>query len=220
MTTRTRSSNNTSEVILVPELQLAKMIIPIKGLTPLLTNRMSEKSIQSIEDVQTHKAKQAKEPRDPHQEFLDARHVTKKGTKWEQDINGFPAIGIKEAVVSTGMRIGAEKGTILKASLNIEGDLLVIKADTPVMRTDFVRHHGVGSLAYRPAWFPWEIDVPILFLENVISKEQVVNLFRTAGFAIGIGSWRPEKNGTMGQFEIAGDVQLVYSSREVEVNGR
>jgi len=38
---------------------------------------------------------------------------------------------------------------------------------------------------------------------SAVSIEQLANLFVIAGFAVGVGEWRPEKNGQYGRFEVA-----------------
>jgi hypothetical protein len=38
---------------------------------------------------------------------------------------------------------------------------------------------------------------------NVMSAEQILNLFSTAGFAVGVGEWRPERDGQFGRFHVA-----------------
>ena len=37
---------------------------------------------------------------------------------------------------------------------------------------------------------------------NVLSVEQIINLFNVAGFGIGVGEWRPEKDGSYGLFHV------------------
>jgi hypothetical protein len=37
---------------------------------------------------------------------------------------------------------------------------------------------------------------------NVLSVEQIINLFNVAGFAIGVGEWRPQKDGSNGMFHV------------------
>ena len=72
------------------------------------------------------------------------------------------------------------------------------------MWSDPVRLDGdrVSSIAYRPEFTPWEIDVPAVFNATMLSEAQLLNLVQLAGFAIGPGDWRPEKNGIFGTFMI------------------
>ena len=188
------------KTIVIPPINLQTMVVGIVGTTPLLTNRFSEASIASIEDKQQKKAKLVKDARDPEAEFVAAAHVIAKG------VYGFPAGGIRKAVVAAGGRFADEKMTHLRGALNILGDLIEIKAPAPTMRSDTIRLQGTkSSMAYRPQFTPWSMDVPVVFNVGIIGQEQVLNLFQIAGFAVGIGAWRPECNGTFGQFVLAED---------------
>ena len=98
----------------------------------------------------------------------------------------------------------------LRGVINIFGDLLAIEAPAPRMRSDRVRIDGgrTSSIAYRPEFWPWTMTVPIVFNATLLTEAQLLNLVQLAGFAIGIGDWRPEKGGTFGQFTIGGAQQL------------
>jgi hypothetical protein len=53
--------------------------------------------------------------------------------------------------------------------------------------------------------FPeWSVDVPIEYDANVISAEQIIHLFNVAGLIIGVGQWRPQRDGIFGLFHVAG----------------
>lgn len=185
----------------IPEIKLSRMIVGIVGTTPLLTNRFGEKARQKIEDKQQKKAKSAKEARNPKEEFEDACHVISDG------VYGFPAVGIKKALVVAGGRFADEKMTHLRGVINIMGDLIEIKAKKPTMRSDTVRlQNGVTSIAYRPSFMPWEMEIPIVFNASIIGEAQILNLFQIAGFAVGFGAWRPECNGVFGQFVLKDSV--------------
>ena len=187
----------TEKTITIPEINLQSMVVSIVGRTPLLTNRFSEKSIEQIEDKQQHRAKVAKEARNPEAEFRDATHLISPG------VYGFPAVGIKKALVAAGGRFADEKMTHLRGVINVMGDLIPIVGPAPTMRSDTIRLQGSkSSLAYRPQFSPWAMDVPIVFNAGIIGQAQILNLFQIAGFSVGIGAWRPECNGTFGQFAL------------------
>lgn len=184
-------------LIEIPEIRLSKMVVAIEGQTPLLTNRFGEKARRSIEDKQQKKAKGAKEARVPEEEFKDACHRIADGSY------GFPAVGIKKALVVAGGRFADEKMTHLRGVINVVGDMIPIIAPPPTMRSDTVRlQGGVTSIAYRPQFMPWSMDIPIRFNASIIGEGQILNLFQIAGFAVGFGAWRPECNGVFGQFTL------------------
>jgi hypothetical protein len=179
----------------IPEIRLQTMMVGIIGQTPLLTNRFGERARQAIEDKQQKKAKGAKEARRPEEEFQDACHKLTGGGY------GFPAVGIKKALVVAGGRFADEKMTHLRGVINIVGDLIEIRSDAPKMRSDTVRlQGGVTSIAYRPMFMPWAMSIPIKFNASIIGEAQILNLFQIAGFSVGLGAWRPECNGTFGTF--------------------
>lgn len=188
----------TAKTIEIPEIRLQRLVVTIEGQTPLITHRFGERARKQIEDKQQGAARTAKPPRDPEAEFRDSLYVVREG------VYGFPAAGVKKALVYAGGRFADEQMTVLRGVVNVQGDLLPIRAPEPRMRADTVRIDGgkTSSLAYRPEFWPWEIDVPVVFNATMLTEAKVLNLFQMAGFAIGIGDWRPEKNGTFGQFSI------------------
>lgn len=186
-----------TEQINIPAIEVGRMIVPIVGRVPLILNRMRDEALAEIADKQRGKAKGPRAARDPEKEFLGALHMISDG------VYGFPATGIQNCLAAAGYRCLGETMTELRAVMSIEADLVEIKGSAPRMRCDFVVLQGkTASVAYRPMFVDWSMDVPVAYLKNKISKAQVLNLFQYAGFAIGIGSWRKEKKGTFGLFDI------------------
>lgn len=181
----------------IPEIKLDRMTVSVRGTSPLLTNRFGENAITMIENKQQKKAKGVKEARDPEAEFREKLHVIDLKKK----IYGYPSVGIKKCLVVSGGRFADEKMTHLRGAINVLGALIPILAPEPTMRTDTVRlQGGVTSIAYRPQFMPWEMEIPLVFNASIIGPAQILNLFQIAGFAVGFGAWRPELNGTFGQF--------------------
>jgi len=72
------------------------------------------------------------------------------------------------------------------------------------MREDMVRvGMGVADIRYRPQFDPWAAKVRIAFNAAAISPEQIANLLDIAGFGVGVGEWRPEKDGSFGRFHVS-----------------
>jgi hypothetical protein len=191
-------------VIEIPEIKLDRMTVRVRGTSPLLTNRFGENAIAAIENKQQKKAKGVKEARDPDAEFREKLHIIDV----EKQIYGYPSIGIKKCLVVAGGRFADEKMTHLRGAINVLSSLIEIRAPAPTMRTDTVRlQGGITSIAYRPQFWPWEMEIPLVFNASMIGEAQILNLFQIAGFAVGFGAWRPELNGVFGQFVLADTVE-------------
>lgn len=202
------------KVITIPQIELGWLTVKISGVTPLIVNKFRDDSREQIEKKQQKKARAEKAAREPFKEFLGALHVIEMGKPDPEKgrvmggTYGFPSEGLKKSLVVAGGRFADETMTILRGVLNITVDLIPIVGSDPEMRSgDFVMLNsgkGPASIAYRPMFREWSMEVPVIFMKTMISEEQILNLFQMAGFAVGIGAWRPEKNGTFGQFGIVG----------------
>ncbi len=49
---------------------------------------------------------------------------------------------------------------------------------------------------------PWFMDVKFVYDPDVITEEQLRKLLYVAGFGVGIGEWRPERDGQNGMFHV------------------
>lgn len=192
--------NNT--VMELPELKLKQARIELVGRTPLVVHNFSQKEKMKMLGAQTGKAKSGKEPRNPEQEYLDSLYVRSDGKY------GFPAVGFKGSVVSAANDAGLQK-TMIRRAFHVIGDELLEIEGVPHMREDVVKvGMNVAMIRFRGEFTQWRVKVPIIYNEGIISLEQLVNLFRIAGFGVGVGEWRPEKNGVLGTWEV-GEISVV-----------
>ena len=200
------AEKKTTEII-IPALRLETMELELVGLTSLITHKFSDKARKMIEDAQQGKAKNKKPPKNPKAEFEAALHVIEPPKGRKRGRYGFPAAGFKKAAVNAARFADGVKMTILRGSFHIVGDLIEILGPPPVMRTDMVRIGGFGKqvsdVRYRPEFHNWRVKLKIRYNRDAITPDRIAHLFNIAGFAIGIGEWRPDRDGTHGQFEVA-----------------
>jgi hypothetical protein len=72
------------------------------------------------------------------------------------------------------------------------------------MREDMVKiAMGTADLRYRGEFSDWHARLLVRYNANVLSESQILNLINVAGFAVGVGEWRPEKDGMNGMFHVA-----------------
>jgi len=166
----------------------------------LICHRFSDANMDKIEAKQQKAAKQARAARDPEAEFKASLYsVNGNGTF------GFPASGLKKACVRAATYTEGMPMTKARGAFHVIGDLLEIKGDKPEMRKDVVRlPNKHADIRYRGEFCEWEMEATVIYNENIISKEELMNLVNLAGFHVGLGDWRPECNGSHGMFEISG----------------
>lgn len=194
------------------------MEVTITGITPLLVHNFGAKAIRQILRKQTGEAQTMKEKKDPFNDFreslyiIDEKRVPKNrlepGDSWKYipDTFGFPASAFKKAMVAACSFIEGIPKTWVRGLVHIHGDLLPIKYDKLVMRQDTVRvgpfGRKVADIRFRGEFHGWSIRLKLSYNANAVKPEQIAMLITNAGFAVGVGEWRPEKDGSLGTFGI------------------
>jgi len=198
---KSKSTTSAEEPIQLPPLKRKIIKIPIIGDSPLICHRFSDRSKRKMLDRQMKKATSGREVRNPEQEYEESLYVLPDGSY------GFPASGFKSASVSACRQTDGMPMTKAKGAFHVLGEYVKIKGK-PRMREDMVRlESGVADLRYRAEFPQWSTEVTVAFNESVISAEQLINLFELAGFAVGVGDWRPgapkSATGSYGTFHVA-----------------
>lgn len=176
----------------IKEFDIKQVVIPIRGISPLIMNKFSNKAQQEILDKQLGKAKNKKHGvKDPNADYENAKHISPQG--WE----GFPASGFKAAMTRAAKIIGMvmkDTQTAFFVQADDEETQLVRIYGDSRMRQDMVRV-GMGSadVRFRPEYVKWEANLTIEFNQGVLSLDQIYQLVKAAGYSCGVGEMRPEK---------------------------
>jgi len=120
--------------------------------------------------------------------------------------NTFPSQKVNNACVDAAKTHvpGIDK-TQARGAFFITPEYLIIEAGGPNCRSDAVLRgpNKAPAIVYRPEFIPWEMEIPIEFSKSgVLSLDQIVMLFNSAGFHVGIGAWNPPHNGIHGRFRV------------------
>jgi len=188
------------QVVSIPAPQISQLELHVVGISPLIVHKWSAKAKREILEKQMKKAKTGKEAKKPEQDYEDSMYRMSNGGGC-----GFPAIGFKLSAVNACRLVDGFPMTSARQMFFVladEGDLVKIYGE-PRMREDMVRvGRGVADIRYRAEFPEWSAKLRIDFDARVISAEQIANLFALAGHSVGIGEWRPEKDGDFGRFRI------------------
>lgn len=202
----------------LPALQIRLMEVTLIGDSPLIVHAWSHKAKREMLDKQMKTAKPAKEPKSPTADYEASMYRLADGGF------GFPSVAFKAAAVTAGTSVAGitkiqarQAFHILGEDVDISGafdgsksrvNLARIGGGNPQMREDMVRvGMGTADLRYRAEFPEWHAKVLVRYNANVLSESQILNLLNTAGFAVGVGEWRPEKDGSYGMFHVASEVE-------------
>ena len=193
------TASNVKIVINPPNFQQVKL--KVTGLTPLIQNKMKESILKDMEDVRTGKAKKStRKAVDPKKEYLKSSYIQDDGSF------GFPASAFKQCAVRAGKGLGlamTDTRTLFFVLPNApDGECVAIKSKKPLLRKDPVNVKTGKDLRFRTEFRNWKADLLIKFDADRITIEQIANLLNHGGQTVGVGEWRPEKNGTFGTFEV------------------
>lgn len=202
------------KTIELPQLKIGLIDVTLIGDTPLIVHAWSEKAKREMLGKQMKEAKGAKAAKDPVRDFQDSLYRLEDGGY------GFPSVGFKCAAVTACTSVEGITKVAARQAFHIMGSPAFIKTafdgrlmrtnmariygSEPEMREDMVRiGMGTADLRYRGQFFPWYAPVTVRFNQNVLSEEQILNLLNTSGFGVGLGEWRPERDGDYGMFHVA-----------------
>ncbi len=191
-------SGNVVEPIRIVQYDIKTTRLRIVGESPLICHAWSEKAKLMMLNKQMGLATEGKTPKDPDEDFRSSLYHLEGGGY------GFPTIAFKAAAVTACTSLGkAITKVAARQAFHIQGEMAVIKGE-PRRRSDMVRiGMGTADIRFRGEFPEWETELLIRFNARAITLEQLVNLFNLAGFAVGVGEWRPECGGQNGLFRTA-----------------
>lgn len=211
----------------LPPIKLEEHRIFLLGSTPLIVHAFPEKARKEMLKKQMNIPKGGRDARDPYAEFEAAQYILPDGR------HGFPAIGFKSAAVTACTSLAditktaARQAFIVKGiSMNATGalpnsfvrtSLVPIVADKPAMREDVARLSGIGrapEMRYRPEYYPWGVALDVVINVQILSASQLGTMFQAAGHGVGIGDYRPERDGDCGTFDVVSEKDFLTWMKE------
>lgn len=204
-----------TEIITIPAIDIRNATITLKGDSPLIVHKWSEKAKKMMLDKQMKVATtKGHDAKDPFADFVDTIYFLSGKPEsatpeaFEDALSngarfGFPSVGVKASAVSAGFRAGVTKNLVsMNGAFHIDEEYVEVKG-IPQIREDMVRvGMGTADIRYRAEFPEWSTTFVVKYNAGVISLAQLCNLFNLGGFAVGIGEWRPEKGGTYGRYHV------------------
>lgn len=202
------------KIALAP-LELVTAHVPIRGVTPVIPHKWSEKALRMMREAQSgSKVKPKHDPKVPLDEAEGACYYMDDGFT-----PGIPATAFKAALVGAsrlfqGLTLVAAKQAFIITGQGLD-QLIEVEDYERSIREDTPRNsNGSPDLRYRYQYWPWSVTVPVTYLKSQVDLPSVLALLNAAGLG-GVGDWRPSApkslTGTFGRFEID-------NSKEIELS--
>ncbi|WP_022727205.1 hypothetical protein [Fodinicurvata sediminis] len=199
----------------LPDVTMEQHHLYLVGTAPLIVHAFPEKARRQMLDKQMKLSRGGREARDPYAEVEACRYRLPDGR------DGFPAVGFKSAAVTACTSLGDVTkiaarqafrviGLPMNAPGTLDGSLVrtalvPLFAPEPTIREDVVRLAGPSRSAemrYRPEYPAWGVVLQLVLNPRVISISQAATMFQAAGHGVGVGDYRPERDGDAGTFEV------------------
>jgi hypothetical protein len=213
--------------MIIPEIKLERHTLYLIGNAPLIVHAFPEKARKQMLDKQMKQAKGGRDAREPYAEIEAARYRLPDGR------DGFPAVGFKAAAVTACTSLADVTKVAARQAFRVEGmpmnaggiiegafvrtALVPLIAHEPTIREDVVRLSGpsrAAEMRYRPEYSVWGVELNIVINPQVISIGQLGSMFQAAGHGVGIGDYRPERQGDCGTFDLVSESEFTGWRKE------
>ena len=200
----------TAQAVVIEGPKIEQIALEIIGTAPLIQNCFNQKAVEQI--LRKHMGLSVlREKKKPRECVEDATIRNVRG-----DVC-LPPTAIKKACLTASVQDKNLKKTQLRQMLFIDGQSIPIEYEKMVPRMDIVRTSGMArtpDVRFRPEFQFWKARI-IVSCSDQISAQTVVDLLNRAG-RVGVGEWRPEKDGQFGTFEVSRPITDKKEVQEVK----
>lgn len=212
----------------LPEMKLEQHKLYLIGSSPLMVHAFPEKERKAMLDKNMKIATGGRDARDPHAEYDAAMYILPDGR------HGFPAVAFKAAAVTACTSLSDVTKVAARQAFRVAGlpmnapgvlsgsfvrtALVPLVTPGPVMREDVVRLSGpsrTATMRYRPEYPVWGVILDVVLNPQVVSIGQLATMFQAAGHGVGIGEYRPERDGDCGTFDIVSEAEFLSWNDEL-----
>jgi hypothetical protein len=181
--------------------------LELTGTSSLIQNNFSQKAVEEMlrKHMGLNVQREKKKPSDCL-ERATIRNVDNRVC--------IPPAAIKKAMLTAAMQVKGLKKTQLRTAIFVEGQSIPITFERMIPRMDMVRTSGMNrqpDVRFRPEFQGWKTRLTVVF-SDFIGAQSVVDLLNRAG-TVGVGEWRPEKDGTFGTFVVS---RNIVSTKEIQ----
>ncbi len=204
-----RATPSSARSLSIQQPEILEVALEVEGTADLIQNNFGQKSIEQM--LRKHMGLSVQRENKRPREVLEAAKI--------KNMEGricVPAQAFKAAMITASAQVKGLKKTQLRTQLFVVGVAIPITFESETPRMDMVRTAGMGrtpDVRFRPAFGQWKARLVIQYADT-LGTQSVVDLLHRAG-KVGVGEWRPEKNGTFGTFRVCRHIDSAKEIAEV-----
>ncbi len=176
--------------------------VPLVGITPLISHRFSEESIDKLVNKVTQKAKTGRKKKDFHKEYMATLYLFE-----DQVRTGIPSVAFRDAMIQGGKGLDYNMTDIRRNVLIVpdghsqHGALTEIHGRHEMFLEPIRLPNGSANMSSRAIFREWSCEVTIRYTNY--SAEEIISILNAGGM-VGVGARRPGKSntGSYGVFEV------------------
>jgi len=190
--------------IVIPAMDVGLARFDIESLTPMLLHGLGPWVDQKKSGGVDKKKKVIPTPEEQYRRSIEA-YLAPGSTKNKPKIHA-PAAWFKEMLINVaGRHTQSIKLNTAGGVFHVMEDYIPLKHSPVHPRMNFAkippRTGGLVAI-YRGQIDTWSCSFTVRFNRGFIDETGLATLISYGGFANGLGDWRPQKNGTFGQFQL------------------
>jgi hypothetical protein len=196
--------DTTPTSIEVVRLSKSSLRLCLLGETPLIMNRLSEKTKHELVAPKGRKTagdKATSLKHNPIEEFRASPHVLTDESA--PSYLAMPATAFKSAMRNAALRVPGTSKAEIGQLVYVVGEYVPVFGIPqvfmrPVRSADMNRTPDIRT---RSVLREWAVQIDIEYITPNLTASTVANLMHAGGTVMGVGDWRPEKgSGSFGQF--------------------
>lgn len=195
--------------VVIPKPKMEYMEAKLVGLAPgLLINPFDQKAeAQLLGSMQKGKAKLTRPDKDPEADY-EARELSTRVDD-QENVHWIDVRAFKAAMCRGAKTVDKLSMTDFRSGVFVEQDSVINHKPvahihgTPIAYSCHVKNQG-GKPDYRTRVLlpKWTYTLRFYVDTSVLSMHQALTCLVNAGRGVGVGDWRPEKNGVHGRWDV------------------
>lgn len=189
------------QTINVKQLKIAILKFDIIGTSPYMPEPMDDAILDEINKKRANKVYNK-------EKITEEEKLKEKFYYTVDEKYGIPSRAFYKAMIRASSYFFEKKDKGMRniiEGVTIQEEILPLKYEKMLIDKKWGRTSGQSKsprLILRNAFYEWKTKLDVQFNKSELSAEQIINILNWAGYYIGVGAFRKEKQGSYGQFQV------------------